>query len=182
MLLAANLGKRDIACSRHRAARHVWHFGSGQRQGAQRPRHDRHACQHALVSVQSAFADECQQGRLRRQSRTHVGRGRAHARMGERLLDLWRQGVVKPRIAQSFRFDEARRRITSFRTAATSARCFWCPESSCGRSGQKQRARPKPRSRIFKDCLPFSAAAARSGYRASASSSPAEKASWRPRR
>ena len=26
---------------------------------------------------------------------------------GDRLLELWRQGVVKPRIAQSFRFDEA---------------------------------------------------------------------------
>ncbi len=26
---------------------------------------------------------------------------------GDQLLELWREGVVKPRIAQSFRFDEA---------------------------------------------------------------------------
>ena len=47
--------------------------------------------QYALVSVQSSFADECQQGRLRRQSGTHVGRGRAHARMGRSTA-----GVVAP--------------------------------------------------------------------------------------
>ena len=65
-----------------RPARHVRHFVGGQSQEAQHARHAVDARRHAVAPVQSDFADEREQGRLRRQSRTHVGRGRSHSPMG----------------------------------------------------------------------------------------------------
>ena len=53
-----------------------------ERQGTQYLIHAFHARRHALVSVQSAWSHEREQGSVRRQSRPYVGRDRSHAGMG----------------------------------------------------------------------------------------------------
>ena len=133
-------------------------------------------------------AHECEQGRVRRQSRPHVGRGRSHARMGRCSCSICgRKALIKPKIARELPLRRSSRpRITSFKIARTSAKCCWCHSRLIfGRSlYPNERARPKPRSAV--DCSgttsASTAAAARRGCRASASSSPADRASWPLRR
>jgi synaptic vesicle membrane protein VAT-1 len=62
--------------SRSRTDRTAWHiryFRGRERQGTQRARNAGYARPRPLVSVQPAVADECEQGRLRRQPRPYVG-------------------------------------------------------------------------------------------------------------
>ena len=73
-------------------SRHVRHFRSGKSQGTKPARNAKPAGEYSMVSVQSPFTDECEQGCLRRQPGSHVGRDGSDAWMDETIAGFVASG------------------------------------------------------------------------------------------
>ncbi len=80
------LEKRIPRACPYRPAGDVWRFFARDRQGTQYLVHAFDARQYTMVSVQSAWSHEREQGRIRRKYRPYVGRDRSPARMGRRIV------------------------------------------------------------------------------------------------
>ena len=107
-------------------------FVGRHEQDGRRARHGVDARRHAMASVQSALADEREQGRVRRQPGHMWDEGDRIAGWMDQLIQLWEQGAIKPRIARTFSFARPRPRIISFRIAATSGKCCLFRSSNIG--------------------------------------------------
>ena len=75
-----------------RSAGHVRHVVGGDRQAAQRAQPAADGRIDAVAAVHAGFAHRSEQGRVRRQPRPPVGRGRPHPRLGRALARAFRQG------------------------------------------------------------------------------------------